>query len=447
MGENGPGKRRILRRLRCMPPAPPRRLGDGSEPVGMEVVKRLDGARGPVLFQALRFVYEWSRMAGDESGRARMEARPLSPAARELVDDATQEVPELAEAFETFAVLREGPADIAIARVGKACRAVAAWADERSLITVAAHFAEAAAYADPDSPECSNDAGRLCRRAALNERAALWFDRAFYAARRAKRRREMIRALLGYGSLAKNLGQMDAALDAYERAARLARRTRRRRQAAEAYHDLLAITAEIGPFEHAEMHALTAAQLYPVTHPYLPALAHDWAFLLVRLRHYSPALPLLRLALLRIERPGIRALVWSTMAWAAAGADRPAQFEEAEREVLLLIEQYDEYAPAIYIHLAEGARRLGRCTDAEGYAEAAAHAAATRGAALLEVEARELLRAVQDRIAPPGEVIPSDPDGIELVRVTLAGRLQPQKSPGTDGPGANPGGIRSRPGG
>jgi hypothetical protein len=176
------------------------------------------------------------------------------------MDDATQEVPELKGAFETFAALRESPAEIAPARVGSACRAVAAWAEERSLITVAAHFAEAAAYADPEGLECANDAGRLCRRAALNERAALWFDRAFYAARRLKRRREMIRALLGYGSLAKNVGRMDAALDAYERAARLARRTRRRKQAAEAYHDLLAITAEIGPFEHAEMHALTAAQ-------------------------------------------------------------------------------------------------------------------------------------------------------------------------------------------
>ena len=57
------------------------------------------------------------------------------------------------------------------------------------------------------------------------------------------------------------------------------------------------------------------------------------------------------------------------------------------------------------------------------------------------------MRAVQDRIEPSGELIPSDPDGIELVRITLAGRLQPQKGPGTDGPGANPGGIRSRPGG
>ncbi|HEX6036789.1 hypothetical protein [Longimicrobium sp.] len=413
----------------------------------MEVVKRLDGARGPVLFQALRYVYEWSRGTADEAARTRLEGRPVSVAARELMDDATEEVPELAGAFETFAALRESPAEIAPARVGGACRGVAAWAEERSLITVAAHFAEAAAYADTESPECANDAGRLCRRAALNERAALWFDRAFYAARRLKRRREMIRALLGYGSLAKNMGHMDAALDAYERAARLARRTRRRKQAAEAYHDLLAITAEIGPFEHAEMHALTAAQLYPATHPYLPALAHDWAFLLVRIRHYTPALPLLRLALLRIERPGIRALVWSTLAWAAGGAQRAPQFEEAEREALALVAKYDEYAPAVYIHLAEGARRIGRWTDATAYSAAAERASAERGAAMLEVEARELLQAIKDQTEPPGELVPADPDGIELVRVTLTGRLQPRKGPETNQPGANPGGIRSRPGG
>lgn len=447
MGDPAPGKRRTRRRLHCMPPAPPRRLGDGSEPVGMEVVKRLDGARAPVLFQALRYVYEWSRGVADEAGRVRMQGRPLSVAARELLEDAIEEVPQLAEALETFAALRAVPAEIDPARVGGACRAVASWADERSLITVAAHFAEAAAYADPESPECANDAGRLCRRAALNERAALWFDRAFYAARRLRRRREMIRALLGYGSLAKNLGRMDAALDAYERAARLARRTRRRKQAAEAYHDLLAITAEIGPFEHAEMHALTAAQLYPATHPYLPALAHDWAFLLVRLRHYTPALPLLRLALLRIERPGIRALVWSTLAWASGGARHRAQFDEAEREALALVAEFDEYAPAIYIHLAEGTRRLGRWTDAAAHASAAERASAERGAAMLEAEARELLRAIEERTEPPGELVPADPDGIELVRVTLTGRLQPRKGPGTDQPGANPGGIRSRPGG
>ena len=447
MGDHAPGKRRTRRRLHCMPPAPPRRLGDGSEPVGMEVVKRLDGARGPVLFQALRYVYEWSRVAADDAGRARMEGRPMSLAACELVEDATGEAPELAEALETFGALREAPAEIDVARVGAACRTVASWAEERSLMTVAAHFAEAGAYADPESPECANDAGRLCRRAALNERAALWFDRAFYAARRLKRRREMIRALLGYGSLAKNMGRMDAALDAYERAARLARRTRRRKQAAEAYHDLLAITAEIGPFEHAEMHALTAAQLYPATHPYLPALAHDWAFLLVRIRHYTPALPLLRLALLRIERPGIRALVWSTLAWAAGGAQRAPQFEEAEREALALVARYDEYSPAVYIHLAEGARRIGRWTDAAAYAAAAERASVERGAAMLEAEARELLRTIENQTEPPGELVPADPDGIELVRVTLTGRLQPRKGPETDQPGANPGGIRSRPGG
>lgn len=33
----------------------------------MEVVKRLDGARGPVLFQALRYVCEWSRGVADEA--------------------------------------------------------------------------------------------------------------------------------------------------------------------------------------------------------------------------------------------------------------------------------------------------------------------------------------------------------------------------------------------
>jgi tetratricopeptide (TPR) repeat protein len=242
------------------------------------------------------------------------------------------------------------------------------------------------------------------------------------------KRGERLCALLGYGALLKEMGQHAEARRVFLKAVRRAKRQGRRRQAAEAHHDLLAIEAERGTIAKAVVHAVQALELYPQQHPYLPALAHELGFLLVRLGHYSTAIPLLELAVPRAARPAVEALEWSTLAWAAAGAGRRQRYEVAEREALRLVGLHDEYGPAVMLHLAEGARSLGQWTRAERYATHAAEAAARRGDATLKAEAEDLFQIIAEHQDAPDDCVPPDAVRIENFTTRLAARLRGWKA-------------------
>jgi hypothetical protein len=88
----------------------------------------------------------------------------------ERLGSACAHAPELVEAFGTFASLIRAPRRVEADQLAEACRLVHEWADERSLRDTALLFAEAAATADPDDPARANDAGRMCRRDARDDR-------------------------------------------------------------------------------------------------------------------------------------------------------------------------------------------------------------------------------------------------------------------------------------
>jgi hypothetical protein len=133
-----------------------------------------------------------------------------------------------------------GPSTSA-AEVGSACQTVSQWAEANDRKETQVHFAELAARADPENPALANAAGRVCREAGLYDRAEL---------------------------------------------------TGRRRLAAEAHHDLLTLAAERVNLAEVFEHAAATIELYPLNRPRMPYLAHDFAFVLIRNRLYSIALPL-----------------------------------------------------------------------------------------------------------------------------------------------------------
>ncbi|MEW5929582.1 MAG: hypothetical protein AB1941_19175 [Gemmatimonadota bacterium] len=388
-----------------------------------------------VLWQALGDVWLWSDVPQDQRGEL---FGPSSREARERALRARREVPQLTESLGTFHLLRSAPQVLDAPQVAEACARVARWAEEESLIELAAYFAEGAAVVDPEDPARANEAARLCRRASLNPRAVVWYERAFKLAVRAQSRREIVGALLGYGALLYGLGFYDRARPYFERVARFAVRTGRRRTAAEAHHDLMAVSADGGDLGQAAEHARLAESYYPLHHPRLPYLVHDCAVLLVHLHHYTPALPLVRRLPPYFPRPEEATLVWSTAARAAGGAAQPALNQEAERRTLELLALYEEHAAAALVSLSHGARALGDDARATRFAHLAVEIAKRRKERGEVQRAREVLMQIE-RKEPAPEEAPA-PEELAALARRLAARLRMWKRRDPQAPPALPGG-------
>lgn len=400
-------------------PPPPPAPGTGSTAGSLDDVASRGGDLWVVLWQALADVWLWASVAREQRGYL---FGPSRAGARERGVRARRDAPELTEALGTFQMLRMAGDVLDPQQVGDACKRVYAWAEAGSLIELAAHFAEASAVADPDDPARANEAARLCRRAALDRRAATWYERAFHLAVRAQNRRETIWALLGYGSLLYGLGQSARARPYFEKVARRAARTRRRSIAAEAHHDLILLCLDLNDFAQAEEHAGLAEDLYPRQHRRIPYLVHDCAVLLVREGFHTAALSLLRRLPLHFPRPEEATLVWSTLARAAGGAGQVAGHRDAERRTLELAGLYEEHGAAAMVNLAEAARSLADDARADRYVTLALEIAARRrdgGQARL---ARELRRRIRKDEPVPAEA--PAPDKVAALSRRLAARLR-----------------------
>lgn len=416
-----PAPQRRPRRLRTVPP-PPSPLPEhdvaedsfADEPVAM------------VLWRVLVDLHRWA--TADAAERPALFGR-TPDATRERLAYAASEAPEIASALGTFGTLRDSPRIVSVGALARACTDVHQWADERSLTQTALRFAEAAAFVDPDNPNLNNHAGRAARRAGLPHRAAVWYDRAHRIAARLKNRRETIRALIGRGALLRELGRYEEARAVFERAARLASSTRRNRQAAEVMHELFTIAAESGTLEEAERHARDALDHYPIHHPALPALVHDWGFLLVRHAYYEQALALLDTLIPHMRRPEWRTAAWGTLGRAAAGAGRRARYEEAKQSVLGLIGLNEEYAAAALAHLAEGARFFGEWDAGAALAARAIELAQARHEGDVVRGAREILEAVLAREPPQSQAVAPRGSRIPDIGRQMQNRLQDRTRP------------------
>lgn len=348
-------------RLRSILPPPHLRRW----PTEIEFLEGVAPELAIALWRMLRRTYLWAAVSPENRKSL---ALPDPAEAGERLANACAYAPMLLETFGTFALMGREPGAVTSQQLAMACRHVQLWAEEHVSLDVAALFAEAAAAADPDAPGLAFDAGRLCRRAAHHGRAAAWYLRALSLAVRRQSHQEVIKALLGYGNLMKDLGRRDEARVYYERAARRAAGAGRRRQAAEAHHALLTLAAEAGMYPSACRHVRKAIENYPIRHPLVPYLIADFSYVLLQNRHFDFALgPLVHL-LSVLRKPAEQAMVYASVARATGGLRNHQRYRKAEASALSLLEHHQEFAPSSYNSLAAGAWALGDLACAKTHA-------------------------------------------------------------------------------
>lgn len=213
------------------------------------------------------------------------------------------------------------------------------------------------------------------------------------------------------------------------RAAQIAASTRRHRQAAEASHDLLAIAVEDGTYEEAEMYVRAALRNYPIHHPSIPRLVHDWAFFLVRNALYEQALPLLLAIVPLAARPELTMLYWGSLGRAAAGAGRRDLYDYAARHVIALAGLHQEFAAAALANLAEGSRFFREWSRGQEFATHSIEIAVTRHEADVERGAREILTAIIERQVPVAQAPPPRASRIQAITRRIMALLKARKKP------------------
>ena len=390
------------------------------------VLKELENGLGLVLWKALRDVRTWAEVDPDERRR---HFRLPTDDVRERYAYASREAPDLQGPLGVFARLVEVPDAVTGEDLASACESVFSWAETRGYLCTAHYFAEAAAIAAPSDPARANQAARAARRASMRQRAAIWHYRAYRVAQRTGKKREVVWALLGYGAMMRDAGNFDEARRFTERAARRAVALRKRKEAGMAYHDLYVIAVEQERYALAIKHARSAFDWYPVRNPSIPRLAHDLAFLFIRLHHYASAIAIINRAIPLMLQPVERALAWSSLAWAAGAAGLRDRFTDAEQTTLQLVPAHPDFAPAIFIHLAEGAWSLSDWERALRYAEAARVSAQATKSSSLEREAVDLTTSITARQAAPPQAAPA----IEIESLTslVLRRLERWRPPRT----------------
>jgi tetratricopeptide (TPR) repeat protein len=247
----------------------------------------------------------------------------------------------------------------------------------------------------PDSGRRALAAGRANRLFSEAGRAALFYERAITLARLRRQWRTYVRAHLGLGHVKKGLGEPAGARAHYFTAARAARSLSGEKWlAAQTRHNLLVLAAEEGAFEEALRHARKALEWYPRHHSRFPALAHDVAFVLVRMRRYTDAVPLLKEVMRAPIPPQDQVIGWSTLARASAGVGDEPAYRAATEQVLRRAALFDYFAAAAFANLGWGASLLGYWEEAEQYASRSLEIAESRA----QAEAAEVARTVSEHV-------------------------------------------------
>jgi tetratricopeptide (TPR) repeat protein len=284
------------------------------------------------------------------------------------------------------------PADANPTSVAGACEAMRVWAESQHLHEVAVQYAEAAAYALPDSARLAADAGQCCVRITLFGRGAQWFERSVRVAKRAEDWEWCIRALARYGNLMYELGSYKRASKILQDAFKIARYTKKRSLAGMCRHYQLAVAIEVSSFEDASKLAQAALTFYRLTWSRVAHLAHDYAVLLVRHRYFDGAISLLEATERFFVTPDLQILHCGTLAAAYAGSGREEEYDGLATKVLLLSKIVETNAAGGLLGLADGARLLGRHESAFTLATEAKEIAVRRGEGCTRRIAEQLLR-------------------------------------------------------
>jgi tetratricopeptide (TPR) repeat protein len=316
------------------------------------------------------------------------------------------------------------PAGARVAEVARACEALREWAVSVGRPEAALQFAEAAAFAQPESSARAREAAKISRDLADHGRAALWFRRAAALAWQAGSDTELARARLGLGVLAHNLGKLAEAAEHCGKARRAALRNGNVSLAAQAHHELFLLHITARNHGQALTDATEAARLYPTKDARLPAFAFDLGFFWTVSGYYSSAATLFTKVGHYFTAPEPRTLYLAVYARAAAAVRDRLRFERLKAEACALAVPGTESEAVAMFHLAEGARAFERWTDAHELACAAQNLARARANEPLAERAAELLAAVDLRSLGAEDVVPLAGSAPDLLTSTVITKLQ-----------------------
>jgi tetratricopeptide (TPR) repeat protein len=392
-------------------PAPPRPCRRE-----LDLLEQVPGALGFLLWRVVSDVLLWT--GAPPAARAGL-ITGATPA--ELVEPALAEAPAAADDLRLLLEVGGGTEPGAVAA---ACARVAEWAEAEEMKGVALHFAELAAWADPDSAALAAGAGRICRRDGQSERAKVWLQRSLRLARRAGNEADFADAQRLYGFVLIEQGRFSEAEHHLWKSIRAALRTGRTSLAGAGYHNLLVVTVHQERWDEAWTFARKAVQLYKVGYPSLPELAHDVGYFWCRCGYYSSAIPLFEACLPLIQRRHDRILAHASLARSGAVVRDNIRFQRSASAAIELAERDHEHAAAALYHVAEGARCFQEWERSGQLAREARQRAHERRNATVIARADALLEAVEKRI--PGETDSVPPEGgvVDECRALLLRKLR-----------------------
>jgi tetratricopeptide (TPR) repeat protein len=371
---------------------------------GARVLDEVPGDLGAFLFQRVRDILLWSSFAADDRARSSLfhKRRVTIPKIKDLVEGQPLETD-----LQVLASVVVAPGSCEPDELAGACARVSQWAVDKSLYQTAYWFAFAASSILPLDPLMCVASGRIARKQAKYELGKQWFRRAVRLSRTSRRWNVLATALISWATLELQRGNLPQARTRLMRAWRTARKYDLRHLAGRAQHDLLQLTIDTGEWDAAESHAAAALDLYGPRATNIPALAHDWAYLWLRRKYFSAALPVFEAVLPYITVPNERILVLSSIARAAGARGESKRFEDAAEGVFQLAGITSEGTAAALISVAEGAYAIGDVTRSLEQAERALQLARGRDEKIAIEVAEELIERI--RCAGPREMNEAPP--------------------------------------
>ncbi len=303
-----------------------------------------------------------------------------------------------------------------------ACQRIAKWAAGQGMREVALNFAGSAVALLPLSARRAYEAGRLHRILGAVDEAEVLYSRAVSLTRR-QQSRVYVRGHLGLGHIHNGRGDLEGAAAHFAAAARAAAKAGEKWLAGLTEHDLFLLAVEKEDYDAALAHAINAFEWLGPHHEQVPWLGHDFCFMLVQLRAYGLAMPLLETVMAKDLSPAYMVIGWSTLARTAAALGNVARFHDAEANVRKLAEHFQLHASAAYVNLAIGAHQLG-LSSAEADAQMGFDLARQRKELFVLSVAEPLLESVRRGERPEPVAIPELPPAVVEFSRSLAVRLR-----------------------
>jgi tetratricopeptide (TPR) repeat protein len=288
--------------------------------------------------------------------------------------------------------------------IAAGCEEIAGWSEGWSKLQTAIEYAQVASLAVPSRANYAVHTARLLRMRAEYDRAVGWFEHGIYLAKAEGDWAALAQAYSGLGCLYMQRGSLPRARRVLLRSLRVAREKDLHERVAAAYHNLFAVEAISENWDQAEKYAQRALKWYPEGAKGVPRLARDLAFRWIQRGCFERALPLALEVLEHFNAPADRALAWSDIARAAAGAGNAEQFETAWATAWVAVKagSVDPFGADILLNLTHAAAFRGDETRAAMTGREAIKLARERKEAQTELEAEAVLDSLRStRVGQP----------------------------------------------